>query len=95
MGIYCNDMIYGIFIYYFNDNKISNILFVKMYDEQMNEEQKKEAFLFYTNLNDKNNVFFKIYTECSSTYDIDNKENFFMWYPITLNFFLDKFNVQS
>ena len=52
----------------------------------------KEAFLFYTELHDKNNVRFKIYTEFSSTYDKDN-ENYMDWYRILLSIFLEKFNV--
>ena len=61
--------------------------------EIISEEQKKEAYLFYTELNDKNAIFFKIYSECSSTYDRNNNEKFMMWYPISLNIFVEIFGV--
>jgi hypothetical protein len=93
MGVYSNDSIFGIQIYNFNENDISNILFEKKYDEVMNYNKMKEAFLFYNNLNDKNNkIFFKIFTECISTLSY-NKDNFMMWYPLSLDTFLEKFSV--
>ena len=52
----------------------------------------REAYLFYTNLNDKNKIFFNIYTECSSTLS-DIRDNFKMWYPLPLDTFLEKFSV--
>jgi hypothetical protein len=51
----------------------------------------REAYLFYTNLDDKNKISFKIYTECSSTLDKYNKGNFMRWYPLPLDIFLEKF----
>ena len=96
MGVYSNDSIFGIQIYNFNENDISNILFEKKYDEVMNYNQMKEAFLFYNNLNDKNDkndkIFFKIFTECISTLSY-NKDNFMMWYPLSLDTFLEKFGI--
>jgi len=53
MGIYSNGSIFGIGIYNFN-----NTLFEKTYNVLMNDEQKKEAYLFYTNLTNKNDIFF-------------------------------------
>jgi hypothetical protein len=88
MGIYSSDNIFGIQMYNFY-NDFSNVLFEKTYNNIMSNEQKKEAYLFYTKLNNKNDVKFKIFTECSSTYDLHNNENFMMWYPISLNQFLD------
>jgi len=93
MGIYDSGNIFGIRIYNFNDEDFSNTLFEQKYNVIMSNEQKKEAYLFYTMLNDKNKIFFQIYTECSSTYDINNKGNFMMWYPLSLNIFLEKFDV--
>ena len=91
MGIYDSGLIFGIKMYNFNDNEdVANILFEKTYNKIMSDEEKKEAYLFYTELNIKNKIHFKYYTECSSTYD---KENFFMWYPISLDLFLEKFVV--
>jgi hypothetical protein len=90
MGIYDNGSIFGIRIYNFNENDIADTLFEKTYNEIMSDEEKKEAYLFYTMLNDKNEIRFKYYTECSSSYD---KRNFFMWYPMSLDIFLEKFGV--
>ena len=92
MGIYANGSIFGISIYNFNDDDFSNTLFEEKYDEIMSHEQMREVYLFYNELNDKNNLFFKIYTECSSTLNTYNKEQFMMWYPISLNVFLEKFS---
>ena len=95
MGIYNNGNIFGIRIYNFNDDDFSNTLFEQTYDVIMSDEQKNEAYLFYTELNNnknnKNGIFFKIYTECSSTYDKHNNEKYMTWYPISLNLFLEKF----
>jgi len=77
MGIYSNGSIFGIQIYNFNDDDISNILYEEKYDEEMSYHQMREAYLFYNNLNDKNNIFFKIYTECSSTLSC-NRDKFMM-----------------
>ena len=92
MGIYSNGNIFGIQIYNFNDDDISNILFEEKYDEVMSYTQMREAYLFYTNLNDKNNIFFKIYTECTSTLSY-NRYNFITWQPLTLDTFLENFGV--
>jgi hypothetical protein len=56
----------------------------------MSDEEKKKVYLFYSVLNNKNEIRFQYYTECSSTY---NKCTFFTWYPMSLNVFLEKFNV--
>lgn len=93
MGIYSNGSIFGISIYNFNEDDVSNILFENKFCEIMSHEQMREAYLFYNELHDKNNISFKIYTECSSTLNKYNKDNFMMWYPISLNVFLEKFNV--
>ena len=92
MGIYSNGSIFGIQMYNFNDDDISNILFEEKYDEKMSYIQMREAYLFYKNLNDKNKICFEIYTECSSTLSY-NKYNFMMWQPLSLNTFLEKFGV--
>ena len=92
MGIYSNGSIFGIQMYNFNDDDISNILFEEKYDEEISYIQMREAYLFYNNLNDKNKICFKIYTECSSTLNY-NKDNFMMWQPLSLDTFLEKFGV--
>ena len=92
MGIYRNNSIFGIQIYNFNDDDLSNILFEAKYDEVMSYHQMSEAYLFYNNLNDKNKIFFKIYTECISTLSY-NRDNLMTWYPLHLDTFLEKFGV--
>lgn len=92
MGIYSNGQIFGIKIYNFNDD-ISNTLFEEKYPEIMTSHQMREAYLFYTNLNDKNNISLQIWTECTSTFDPSNTDNFMTWYPLSLNTFLEKFSI--
>jgi hypothetical protein len=92
MGIYGNGSIFGIQIYDFNDNDVSNILFEEKYDEVMSYHQMREAYLFYSELNQKNEIHFKIYTECISTLTY-NRDKFIIWYPMTLDTFLEKFGV--
>jgi hypothetical protein len=93
MGIYGSGKIFGIKMYDFNDDDFSNVLFEQKYNEIMTDEQKKESYLFYTGLSNKNKIYFKIYTECSSTLDIHNTEPYMEWYPISFELFLEKFNV--
>ena len=90
MGIYSNGSIFGIQIYNFNDDDISNILFEEKYAEEISYIQMREAYLFYNNLNDKNKICFKIYTECSSTLSY-NRHNFMGWQPLPSDTFLEKF----
>jgi hypothetical protein len=91
MGIYASGSIFGIRMYNFNDDDCSNTLFEEKYDGIMSHEQIREAYLFYNELNYKHNVYFKIYTECTSTLDKYNKAKFIDWYPISLGVFLEKF----
>ena len=93
MGIYNNGTIFGIRIYNFKDDDLMNTLFEEKYDEIMSIAQMREAYLFYTEFNDKSNLSFKFYTECSSTLNNDNKENFMEWYPMSVNTFLEKFGI--
>ena len=86
MGIYTNDTIFGIKIYNFNDDFV-NILFEEKYDEIMSHEQIKKAYLFYTMLNNKNEIRFQYYTECSSTY---GEGTYFSWCQMSLDLFLEK-----
>ena len=90
MGIYSNDCIYGIRIYKFDDDKIANIIFEKTYNEVMNDAEKKEAYLYYIKLNTTNEIRFQYYLECSSTY---SNLKFHMWCPISLDLFLERFDV--
>ena len=92
MGIYSNGNIFGIRIYNMNEDDFSNTLFEQKYNVIMNDEQKKEAYSFYTELNNKNEIFFKIHTECSSSYE-KGTESFMMWYPMSLNQFIETFGI--
>ena len=90
MGIYTDLSIFGIRIYNVSyDDDIYN-LFQRKYDLIMTDEKIKEAYLFYEELYDKQDIFFQIYTECSSTYDASV---FMMWYSISKNMFLEKFRI--
>jgi len=91
MGIYTTGKIFGVKIHTFNDHDISYTLFEQKYDVIMSVEQMKEAYLFYTELQDKNNIRFKFYTELINT---DNKENenYMGWHPLSLGLFLEIFD---
>ena len=56
----------------------------------MTNEQKKEAYLFYDELSNKENIKFQIYTECSSTY---GPGVYMTWFPISFTLFLEDFCV--
>lgn len=90
MGIYDNGSMFGIRIYTFDNNDLANILFEKTYHQIMSDEEKKEAYLFYSELNKKNEIRFQYYTECTSTY---GKDTYFDWCPLSVNHFLEKFGV--
>uniref|UniRef100_A0A6C0EAR6 Uncharacterized protein n=1 Tax=viral metagenome TaxID=1070528 RepID=A0A6C0EAR6_9ZZZZ len=92
MGIYDNGTIFGIRIYDFNDDDFANILFEEKYNEIMTHEQMREAYFFYTELNNKNEIRFEYYTQCSSTY---GEGLFLRWYPMSLNIFLEKFGIED
>jgi len=65
------------------------------YDKIISDEQMREAYLFYTELNNKNEIRFQYYIECSSTY---GEGTYFNWCPMSLNLFLEKIenlNVKS
>lgn len=90
MGIYSSGDIYGIRMYLIYDDV--DILFEIKMDTIMSDEKKREAKIFYNELSEKDRtkVRFQIYTEFSSTY---NNEDFMMWEDITLDFFLQNFDM--
>lgn len=95
MGIYTSGNIFGIMMYTFGSDTDDTIitLFTKQYDITMSDEQKKEAYLFYTEVIDKVDIIsFQYYTQCTSTHDLQPK-NYMTWYPMTLKQFLDNFNI--
>ena len=54
LGLYDNSKVFGIHMYIYDyDGEHINIVYEKKYDELMNDEQKKEAYLFYTELKKK------------------------------------------
>lgn len=87
MGIYVSGAVFGIRIYNFNDDDFANILFEEKYHEIMSHAQMREAYLFYTELNDKNEIRVQYYTECSS-----EGVTYFNWCPMSLELFLEKFS---
>jgi hypothetical protein len=90
MGIYVSGTLYGIRIHTINEEGHSNIVYEKQYEERMTVEQKREVQTEYEML-DKNDIFlFEIYTECISTYEKEN-ETCLMWYPISIQSFLEIF----
>lgn len=86
MVVYMNGSIFGIRIYQRYDTSFDFLN--KKYETIMNDDQLREAYLCYKELVNKDNIFFHIYTECSSTYD---KGVFMAWFPIELDYFLEKF----
>jgi len=92
MGIYSNVSIFGIRIYIYDNDDSIDTLFEKKYHEIMNHKQMSEAYLFYSQLNNKNKIHFQIYTDCSRRLSY-NRDNFIMWQPLPLNTFLEKFGV--
>jgi hypothetical protein len=94
MGIYTNGSIFGIYIYTYDYDNNINTLYSKKYDTLMSDKEKKEAYAFYSQLNDKTDIYFRFYTQCSSTLEDINETPYFMtWYPMSLNLFLEKFAI--
>jgi hypothetical protein len=76
-----------------NDD-FSNTLYEQVYDVIMTDEQKLEAYDFYFQLgNQSNQNRFQVYTECMSTLEPNDKTTFKSWLPISLEQFLEIFNV--
>jgi hypothetical protein len=90
MGVYsCDSCIYGIRIYKFNDG-FANILYEKIFNEIMTYEEKTNAYLFYTELENKNDMLFQFYTDFSSTCE---EGVYFLWHPVSLELFLYNFGL--
>jgi hypothetical protein len=86
MGIYTNGSILGIRIY--QQYETTTDLLKTKTNQPLNGEQMKNAYAFYQALENKENIFFHIYTECCSTKD---SNTFMAWFPITLETFLETF----
>ena len=93
MGFYESGNIFGIRIYYnLNDEDFNNSLFEKIYKKMMSDEEKKNVYLFYNNLSNKDKICFEYYNECRSTYSLE-EDILLMWCPMSLNLFLEKFDI--
>jgi len=92
MGVYSNQTILGVQIYKFGDDDTSDVLFEETYNEPMSYQQLRETYLLYTTLKEMD-LRFKVYVECTSTLNYYGRETFMEWMPITLNNFLQTFNV--
>jgi hypothetical protein len=96
MGIYTNDIVYGVRIDQKNIdpncdlNKEFIILYEKYNDDkkEFRKEEKLETLSFYESLEDKSKIRFFIYTECATTYDVDD-EPFMIWTRIDKDEFYD------
>ena len=81
MGIYTNGILYGIRIAkWVNDEAI--ILFERINNTTISRETLDEAKLFYDALDDKNNMLFQAYYECSNTY---GNEIYKTWMIVSLD----------
>jgi hypothetical protein len=96
MGIYTSDIVYGIKIEQKNSDENCNlsnefIILYEKYNNNKNEfskEDKLEALSFYEALENKNKIRFFIYTECCTSYDVDDVP-FMMWTRVDTDDFLD------
>jgi hypothetical protein len=61
MGIYTNGILFGIKMYKYDINDDIKSLYEVVYDTKMTNEQKKEAYLFYDELSNKENIKFQIF----------------------------------
>lgn len=89
MEIYTNTngSIFGIQMYNFNDDGISNVFFEQTYEEVMSCVQLREMYYLYSLLANKNKILFNIYTESSSTVS----DRIMVWQPFPLDTFLEIF----
>ena len=91
MGIYGNGKIYGVCIRLREASEAVD-LFHKTSEEEFSAEEKREAFLFYENVTNKQDLTFQIETECYSSLEPGTLDEVFrMWAPIPLESFLQQF----
>ena len=86
MGIYSTGKIFGVRMYYWNDDDeegFSEVL-EKTYETEMTKEQKQEIISFVCNLqeNVKNKLKIQYYTEIWSTLTFDDNTLSKMWFVI-------------
>ncbi len=94
MGIYSDRIVYGIKVIQKNpkeDCELKNE-YITIYEKTSNQAISKdiiqEAHHTYNQLENKNNCCFFIYSNCSTTYDKDDKP-FMIWENIDKNEFLE------
>ncbi len=96
MGIYTSDIVCGIKMEQKNsdencDLKNEFIILYEKYNDtkkEFSKEEKLEALSFYEALENKNKIRFFIYTECATTYDLDDVP-FLMWTRVDKDEFYD------
>lgn len=91
MGIYSTNNVFGIKMYRRNvgEDECKILLYV-IHNNVMTLEQMNDVYTFYTNLHDKNNVKFQLYSECWTTLSEDTS-TCKMYLPITLESFVNIF----
>jgi hypothetical protein len=87
MGVYDSGCINGIRIYKFNDG-FANILYEKIFNDVMTYAEKADAYLFYTELDNNNDLHFQYYIDCRNTCE---EGVHFLWCPISLEQFCEGF----
>lgn len=90
---YPNGEIYGITMFYWIDDysALTEAIFEKMYDRLMTDEEKKQAYLFYIELEDTDDVYVSYLTKCTTKYN--KTEPFKVWYPMKIDEFKMMFDV--
>jgi hypothetical protein len=92
MGIYTSGKVFGIRICRVLTDDIISMIFEQKQDVELTDDQKREAYAFYSKLNVKENVRAMIYTETSSTHERNSKP-YMQWHPIPMATFVSQFSV--
>lgn len=99
MGIYGSNQIYGVRMTQHGEaSNTIHLLFEKKFEtRELTAEEKREAAVFYDTLADKENVYFTLYMECSSSLEpvsssASASQPFLCWFPISLTYFLQMFS---
>lgn len=86
MGIYYDGNVYGIGWELYNEDYTQMIIkFEKQYKEKMTPEQIQEVQSDYDKLSDteKDKCTYYVLTSCTTTYDINNTDNYICIYSIS------------
>ncbi len=71
--------------------KSDNADFISCPKRELTKEEKLEILSFYESLEDKSKIRFFIYTECATSYDIDDKP-FMTWERVHKDMFYNLFH---